>query len=92
MVPAHTAIPRVLAEVLRKAPLCHEKVEFAWRAAAGAAVARVTTVSLDARGVLHVDAVDPHWTREVRRASKLVLARLDGLLGEGTVKRIQCGR
>jgi hypothetical protein len=90
MVPAHTAIPRVLADVLRKAPLCPEKVAFAWRAAVGPAVARVTNVSLDVEGVLHVGASDAHWTLEVRRSSKLILARLDGLLGAGTVKHIRC--
>jgi predicted nucleic acid-binding Zn ribbon protein len=90
MVPAHTAIPRVLAEVLRKAPLCPEKVDFAWRAAVGPALARITKVSLAADGVLHVASSEPHWTTEVRRSSKLIMARLDGLLGVGTVKKIRC--
>ena len=89
MVPAHTAIPHVLAEVLRKAPLCPEKVAFAWRAAVGPAVARVTAVSLDADGVLRVTANDAHWGREIRRSSKLILARLEGLLGPGTVKSLR---
>ena len=92
MVPAHTAIPRVLAEVLRKAPLCPEKVEFAWRAAVGATVARVTAVRLDAEGVLHVTAKEPHWTTEVRRSSKLILARLGALLGEDVVRQLRTGR
>jgi predicted nucleic acid-binding Zn ribbon protein len=91
MVPAHTAIPRVLAEVLRKAPLCPEKVEFAWRAAVGPAVARVTRVSLDHDGALHVTSSEAHWTTEVRRSSKLILARLETLLGAGTVKKIRTG-
>jgi predicted nucleic acid-binding Zn ribbon protein len=89
MVPAHTAIPRVLAEVLRNAPLCPEKVAFAWRATVGPAVARMTTVSLDAEGVLHVKSTERAWTTEVRRSSKLILARLEVLLGPGTVKRIR---
>jgi predicted nucleic acid-binding Zn ribbon protein len=89
MVPAHTTIPRVLAEVLRKAPLCPEKVAFAWRAAVGPAVARVTTVSLDGEGVLHVASPDRHWATEVRRSSKLIVARLEGLLGAGTVRKIK---
>ena len=88
MVPAHKVIPAVLAEVLRKAPMCPEKVEFAWRAAVGPAIARVTTVSLDASGVLHVTASEAHWTREVRRSAKLILARLDTMLGPGVVKKI----
>jgi predicted nucleic acid-binding Zn ribbon protein len=91
MVPAHTAIPRVLAEVLRNAPLCPEKVEFAWRAAVGPAVARVTKISLNSEGVLQVTSSEAHWTTEVRRSSKLILARLETLLGAGTVKKIRTG-
>ncbi len=86
MIPAHKVIPSVLAEVLRKAPLSQEKVEFAWRAAVGAAVARATRVSLGADGVLQVTSAEPHWAAEVRRSSKLILARLDGLLGSGVIK------
>lgn len=88
MVPAHKVIPAVLAEVLRKAPLCPEKVEFAWRAAVGPAVARATRVSLDDRGVLHVTASEAPWLTEVRRSSKLILARLETMLGPGVVKKI----
>lgn len=89
MVPAHSAIPRVLAEVLRKAPLCPEKVAFAWRAAVGPAVARVTAVTLDQEGVLHVRAKEPHWNTEVRRSSKLILARLAALLGDAVVRELR---
>ena len=88
MIPAYQVIPAVLAEVLRKAPLCPEKVEFAWRAAVGPAVARVTSVSLDQDGVLHVGSKEAHWTTEVRRSSKLILARLESLLGPVVVQRI----
>ena len=88
MIPAHQVIPAVLAEVLRKAPLCPEKVEFAWRAAVGPAVARVTTVSLDHDGVLRVASTEAHWITEVRRSSKLILARLESMLGAGVVKRL----
>jgi predicted nucleic acid-binding Zn ribbon protein len=88
VIPAYQVIPAVLAEVLRKAPLCPAKVEFAWRAAVGPAVARVTSVSLDRDGVLHVGSTEAHWTTEVRRSSKLILARLESMLGPGVVKRI----
>jgi predicted nucleic acid-binding Zn ribbon protein len=90
VVPAYKAIPAVLTEVLRKAPLCPEKVAFAWRAAVGPAVARVTSVSLGADGVLHVKASEPHWMIEVRRSSKLIVARLESMLGKGVVKKIHC--
>jgi predicted nucleic acid-binding Zn ribbon protein len=88
MIPAHKAIPAVLAEVLRNAPLCPEKVEFAWRTAVGPAVARVTAVRLGADGVLSVTSKEAHWLTEVRRSSKLILARLEGLLGSGVIKQL----
>jgi predicted nucleic acid-binding Zn ribbon protein len=82
-------IPAVLADVIRKAPLCDEKVEFAWRSAVGPVIQRVTRVRLDAEGVLHVTTADPNWSREIKRSSKLILARLAPLLGSGTVKKIR---
>jgi predicted nucleic acid-binding Zn ribbon protein len=88
VVPAHKAIPAVLAEVLKKAPLCPEKVEFAWRAAVGPAMARVTRVSLDHAGVLHVTSSEPHWATEVKRSSKLILARLETMLGADVVRKL----
>jgi predicted nucleic acid-binding Zn ribbon protein len=88
MVRADRVIPAVLAEVIRKAPLCPEKVEFAWRSAVGAAVARVTRVRLDDQGVLHVMASDPQWGREVKRSSRLILTRLGTLLGPQVAKSI----
>ena len=89
MIRADRVIPAVLAEVIRKAPLCPEKVEFAWRSAVGAAVARVTTVRLTDEGVLHVLATDAQWGREVKRSSRLILSRLASLLGPTVVKKIQ---
>jgi predicted nucleic acid-binding Zn ribbon protein len=86
---AEYLIPAVLAEVVRKAPLCAEKVDFAWRASVGAGVQKMTTVRLDEDGVLHVSAADAHWAREVRRSARLILGRLEKLLGPGTVKRIR---
>ena len=88
MIPARQLIPSVLAEVIRKAPLCPEKVAFAWRNAVGPALERVTSVRLDDQGVLHVKAADAHWAREVKRARKILFTRLDSMLGPGTVKRI----
>src|SRR6476619_5809749 len=63
MVPAHRVIPGVLAQIIRPAPLCAEKVEFAWRTSVGPAVSRSTRVRLDA-GVLVVTAQDAQWRRE----------------------------
>jgi hypothetical protein len=89
---AGQVIPSVLAEVIRKAPLCDEKVTFAWRAAAGPAFERVTTVRLDADGVLHVTAADAHWALEVKRARKIFAGRLAPLLGADAVKRIEVAK
>jgi predicted nucleic acid-binding Zn ribbon protein len=89
MIRADRVIPAVLSEVIRKAPLCPEKVDFAWRTAVGVSVARVTNVRLDDVGVLHVMAADPHWVREVKRSSRLILARLATLLGPDVAKKIR---
>jgi predicted nucleic acid-binding Zn ribbon protein len=85
---ADRVIPAVLAQVLREAPLCPEKVEFAWRSAVGPAVARATSVRLDASGVLHVRADDAQWGREVRRSSRLILTRIGALLGPEVARKL----
>ena len=82
-------MPSVLAEVIRRAPLCPEKVEFAWRTVVGSALDRVTTVRLADDGTLYVTASDPQWTREVKRSSRLVAKRLEVLLGPDVVRRIE---
>ena len=87
MIPVHRLMPEALAQILKNAPLSAEKVEFAWRAAVGPSVGRVTTVALR-DGILHVRAKDAAWQREVRRSAGLIRVRLDALLGKGIVKAI----
>ena len=87
MIRLDRVIPDVLAEVIRKAPLCPEKVSFAWREAVGPAIARASSIRHDDHGVLHVTA-DPAWKAEIRRSSKMILARLERLLGSGVVTAI----
>ena len=87
MIRVDRVIPDVLAAVIRKAPLCPEKVSFAWQEAVGPAIARASSVRHDDQGVLHVTA-DPAWAAEIRRSSKLILARLERLLGTGVVTSI----
>jgi predicted nucleic acid-binding Zn ribbon protein len=89
MIRADRVIPRVLADVIRKAPLCPEKVDFAWRSAVGAVIARATNVRLDDDGALHVMAADAQWAEEVKRSTRVILPRLAALLGTGVVKKIQ---
>jgi hypothetical protein len=88
VIPVHQFMPKVLAEVLRKAPLSPEKVAFAWRAAVGPAVDNATTIDLREQ-VLVVRVTDVAWQREVERSAALIRARLDSLLGDGVVRRVE---
>jgi hypothetical protein len=87
MIPLNQFLPVALAEVLRKAPLTTEKVAFAWRQAVGTGVDRVTAIELDGH-VLRVKAQDAQWQREVERSAHLICSRLEALLGENVVKRL----
>ena len=82
--PLNSALPGALAELLRDAPLSPGKVQFAWRAAVGPAVARETSVRLVDK-TLVVDAASRLWAREVTRSSSIILNRLQRLLGADTV-------
>ncbi len=77
------AIPGALVELLRGTPLSPGKVGFAWRAAVGPAVGKVTTVRLEGRQLL-VDASSTAWAREVERSTPAILKRLRTLLGGDT--------
>ena len=87
MKPLTHALPGALAELLRETPLSAGKVSFAWRAAVGSAVERVTSVRLEDR-ILIVEPVDATWAREITRSSPVILTRLQTLLGADTVTRI----
>jgi predicted nucleic acid-binding Zn ribbon protein len=63
------------------------KVDFAWKAAVGPAIERVTHVHLE-RGVLIVEASSIQWAREVTRSAPLILPRLQTLLGREAVSSI----
>ena len=81
------AVPGALLELLRGAPLSDGKVTFAWNAAVGPALERVTTVKLERR-ILIVDAASPQWSRELERLRDVILARLQSLLGKDAVSSI----
>jgi hypothetical protein len=91
VIPVNHVIPDALASILRRAPLTPEKVAFSWRAAVGPAVDKVTVVELH-NGVLYVRAKDAAWQREVERSAALIRSRLDGLLGDRVVRRIQVAK
>jgi hypothetical protein len=78
------AIPGAIAALLRDAPLSDGKVTFAWSAAVGPALERVTTVRLDG-DTLVVQTTSPQWTREIQRSTAVILTRLQSLLGQETV-------
>jgi Dna[CI] antecedent, DciA len=87
VLPLTAAIPRALAEALRDAPLSAGKVEFVWKASVGTALDRSTAVRLEA-GVLLVDAQTAAWGNEVRRSSKIILRRMQSLLGDDVIREI----
>lgn len=87
MQPLIDALPGALVQLLRDAPLSDGKVGFAWRAAVGPALQRVTAVKLEG-SVLIVETPGAQWAREVRRSANVILPRLQGLLGRDTVTSI----
>lgn len=87
MRPLQDAMPGALAQVLLKAPLTPGKINFAWRAAVGPALERASAARLEGR-VLVVETRGPQWTRELTRSAEVILARLEKLLGDGVVTRI----
>jgi hypothetical protein len=88
MIPVHQIMPEALAVVLRDAPLTHDKVVFAWRTVVGPAVERVTAIELKGR-ILHVQARDASWRREIERSAGIVCTKLKTLLGDDVVRGLK---
>jgi len=88
MQPVAQVIPRVLAGIVRQAPLSPGKVDFAWRTAVGTAMARVSAVRLE-DGVLLVETRSRHWSAAIMRGSSLILSRLQAMLGPDVVREIK---
>lgn len=91
MQPLSNGLPGALVELLRGSPLSDGKVTFAWKAAVGPAIERVSHVKLEQR-VLLVETASAQWSKEVMRASPVILKRLESLLGAGVVERIEVRR
>ena len=91
MLPIQQFSTGVLAEIIRRQPPSPARTSFAWQLAVGPALARATAVSLT-DGVLTVRSTDDRWAREVRRASDVVLKRLQTLLGPETIRALQIER
>ena len=82
-------MPGVLAEVIRKGPMCDEKVTLAWRLAVGPQIAKVTTVRLVPDGTLHIKTDSQAWIDAVRKSTSLIQIRMGDLLGENLVKQLE---
>jgi hypothetical protein len=91
MKPLAHAVPGALAALLRTTPTSPAKIDFAWQAAVGAAMQRVTSVRLE-NGRLLVDAASEPWGREISRSAPVILTRLQALLGEDVVTQIEVRR
>ena len=91
MHPLIHGMPGAIVELLRGSPTSDGKVTFAWKAAVGPAIERVTKVKLERR-VLLVEAVSDQWSKEVMRSSPVILKRLQSLLGADTIDRIEVCR
>jgi Dna[CI] antecedent, DciA len=87
--PLQSIADAVLPALIAKAPLSDAKVTFAWRTAVGPAIERNTTVTLRERTLI-VRVSNPTWTREIERSRDLILARVQHLLGQDVVRRIEC--
>ena len=78
----------VLAEMLARQPMSPGKLQFAWRAAVGPALARAVTLDWrDGRIVVHPSSAS--WKREVERSRAVIVERLRVLLGRDAVKRLE---
>ena len=91
MQPLSNGLPGALVELLRGSPLSDGKVTFAWNAAVGPAIERVTHVKLE-HGVLLVETASAQWSSEVMRSSAVILRRLQSLLGADAISRIEVCR
>ena len=88
VIKANQVMPRVVAEVIRKAPLTDEKVAFAWRLAVGPALGKSTRVRLAEDGTLYVRAESQAWIDSIRASVGMIRSRLAHYIGETAVKRI----
>jgi hypothetical protein len=82
----------VLAGMLERQPMSPGKLQFAWRAAVGPALARAATLEMhDGRITAHASSLQ--WKKEIDRAKPMIVERLRMLLGRDAVKKLEvtCG-
>ena len=88
MNPLSAVVPRAIASLLGEAALSPGKVQFAWAVVVGPAVQRATAVRLE-QGVLIVEASSAQWSREVARSARVIVPRMQALLGADAVTTLQ---
>jgi predicted nucleic acid-binding Zn ribbon protein len=88
VVPLQNFATGVIAEVIRRQPSSPERTSFAWQLAVGPALARSTRVELR-EGILTVHTRDTRWPPEIKRSADTILGRLQHLLGQTAVTRIE---
>ena len=88
MIAVRELMPESVLTAIREAPLTDEKVAFAWRFAVGPALARRTSAQLR-DGVLHVQAAETAWRREIERSRHVILPRVISVLGAEAVTSIR---
>ena len=87
MEPARIGYHKIVADILRRAPV-EDAMRIAWQLVAGARVAQRTTVLDLTRGVLRVRVPDATWRAQMAEFAPQYLAGLNSMLGE-TVERIE---
>ena len=78
----------VLADMLERQPMSPGKLQFAWRAAVGPALARAATLELSG-GRLVARASSAQWKKEIDRAKPMIVERLRMLLGRDVVMTLE---
>ncbi len=85
--PLAQAVPNAIKTLLRTTPMSPGKMQFAWKVAVGPAMDRGTFVRLEG-GNLLVEAKTSAWAKEVSRSSRIILNRLQTLLGPEVVTEL----
>jgi predicted nucleic acid-binding Zn ribbon protein len=87
MRPIQTFAGSVLAEIVRRQPASPARTAFAWQLTVGPALARATSVEMEGT-TLQVRANDERWLKEIARAKPMILPRLQELLGDQNLTKI----
>ena len=88
MEPIGASAQRMLRAVLADQPPGAARSLFAWKMAAGPALARATDAAWREDGSLVVRARTEAWTQELRRARPMLTERVRVLLGDDSVRRL----